>query len=251
MKPSSAHRLSLLLLPGMDGDGRLFNRLRAALESKLGLCVDVVSYNDLAISSYDDIEADVRSQLAGLGPVVLVGESFSGPVVVRLCAAPPSNLVAGVVVSSFPYSPVPAPHWLSPVLSRLILYFRPPRWALRLALVGRGADEDLVDEVQSVISGTSKQLLSSRLRAIMQVDVRAALADCRLPMLGIRASKDRLVSRSVNRQLSRSCAGMAEVELDGPHLLAQVNPMGVAHEIEVFLRSLEVETSGVAGPRGI
>lgn len=233
----------------MDGDGRLFNRLRAVLEKGRGLCVDVVSYNDLAISSYDDIEAAVRSQLAGLGPVVLVGESFSGPVVVRVCAAPPSNLVAGVVVSSFPYSPVPAPIWLSPVLSTLILCFRPPRWALRLALVGRGADEDLVDEVQAVLSSTPKALLSERLRAILAVDVRTALASCRLPMLGIRASKDRLVSKSVNRQLSRSCAEMAEVELEGPHLLAQVNPMGVAQEIEVFLRRLDRGRSGLAGPR--
>lgn len=248
MKPSSAHRPSLLLLPGMDGDGRLFNRLRATLENELGLCVDVVSYNDLAISSYDDIEAAVRFQLTGLGPVVLVGESFSGPVVVRVCAAPPSNLVAGVVVSSFPYSPVPVPLWLSPVLSRLVLCFRPPRWALRSVLVGRDADEALVDEVQSVISGTSKQLLSARLRAILEVDVRTALAGCQLPMLSIRASKDRLVSKRVNRRLSRSCAGMAEVQLAGPHLLAQVNPMGVAHEIEVFLRGLDGKRSGLADP---
>lgn len=250
MQPTSGSPLTLLLLPGMDGDGRLFDQLRAVLDSHRRYQVQVVSYNGLGILTYDAAVEAVRARVLGLGQVVLVGESFSGPVVARLCRSPTPNLVAGVLIASFPCSPVPFLKSLVLALSRLAFSIRPPRWAVRLALLGNRADAALLGEVQAAISSVSSKVLVSRLQAILEVDVRADLRQSRLPMLSLRASNDRLIPVRVSRQMAQGCARMVEVELVGPHLLAQANPAGVAREISVFLERLGKTDSFCGTPNG-
>ena len=250
MQPTSGAPVTLLLLPGMDGDGRLFDRLRAVLDAHRRYQVQVLSYNELGILTYDEAVEAVRARVLGLGPVVLVGESFSGPVVARLCSSPTPNLVAGVLIASFPCSPVPFLKGLVLALSTLVFSIPPPRWAVRLALLGNRADGALLGEVQATISSVSSKVLVSRLRAILEVDVQADLRQSCLPMLSLHASNDRLVPVRVSRQMAQGCARMVEVELVGPHLLAQANPAGVAREISGFLERLEKTAPFSGAPNG-
>ena len=205
---------TLLMLPGMDGDGRLFDRFERVVEARgAGQKVAVVSYNELGLSTYDQVEEAVRDRLASLGPVVLVAESYSGPALVRLCADPPPNLRAGVLVASFAHRPVWRPPGLVMGALKMCLRQRPPAWALRLALLGAHADDDLVEEVRSTISSAPAALLFARLEAIVAVDARAALRACQRPLLSIRANSDRLLSRRVSRQLKVHCPHLVEAAI--------------------------------------
>ena len=242
--PRSA--LTYVMLPGMDGDGRLFARFRKAVEmGARGHQVVVVSYNQLGLSTYAQVEAVVRERVASLGPVVLIAESYSGPALVRLCATPPPNLRAGVLVASFVRRPVWKPPGLVMGALPWVMAQTPPRWALRLALVGPDADPALLEEVRAAISSAPADLLFERLQAIVAVDARASLRDCQLPLLSIRATRDRLLSQRVSRALKVDCPQLIEVAIDGPHLLLQVRPAEVLAELEAFLDGLSGLALGV------
>ena len=114
----------------------------------------------------------------------------------------------------------------------------PPKWVVRMAFVGLGADSSLVSEVQSAVASASPGLLLSRLESILTVDARPALQQCQVPLLSIQATKDRLVPGRVNRELHRQCPRADAVVLDGPHLLLQVCPGEVLEAIQAFLGRL-------------
>jgi len=230
---------TLLMLPGMDGDGRLFDRFRRVVAERSTLEVVVVSLNPAALASYDAVAAVVRSRCAALGPVVLVGESYCGPVVARLCADPPPNLQAGVMVASFPRSPVPGPPELLRPAARLALLHPPPALFVRLVLTGLDADAALVAAVQSAIASAPADLLLARLDAIFEVDVRPRLAECQVPLLHIRATRDRLVSRRRAAEISTCCPTARVVALEGPHLLLQTRPRQVHQAIASFIEGLQ------------
>ena len=75
---------TLVLLPGMDGTGRLFKPLRDSLPEEMN--VMTVSYPREEPLGYSDLLTLVRRSLPR-DPFVLVAESFSGPIGIELAAA--------------------------------------------------------------------------------------------------------------------------------------------------------------------
>jgi pimeloyl-ACP methyl ester carboxylesterase len=82
--------IALVLLPGMDGTGQLFDDLVAALGP--GVETVVVSYPPDPALDYAQLEIIARSNLPPYQPFVLLGESFSGPIAVSIAASAPQNL---------------------------------------------------------------------------------------------------------------------------------------------------------------
>ncbi|HMA00429.1 MAG TPA: hypothetical protein VKP66_20995 [Steroidobacteraceae bacterium] len=80
----------LLLLPGLDGTGKLF----AAFLRALGPGVEsrVVEYSPDEPLGYEELELRVRAALPRDRPYVLLGESFSGPIAMRIAASAPAGL---------------------------------------------------------------------------------------------------------------------------------------------------------------
>jgi pimeloyl-[acyl-carrier protein] methyl ester esterase len=74
----------LVLLPGLDGTGKLF----AAFVRALGAGVEsrVVGYSPDEPLGYEELELKVRAQLPLDRSYVLLGESFSGPIAMRIAA---------------------------------------------------------------------------------------------------------------------------------------------------------------------
>src|ERR1700678_115896 len=65
----------LVLLPGLDGTGKLFVEFLMALD--LGSSAQVVSYPPDIPLGYDELEPLVRAALPTRGRFVILGESFS------------------------------------------------------------------------------------------------------------------------------------------------------------------------------
>src|SRR5262245_24649057 len=78
-----ATELSLVLLPGMDGTGQMFDRFVAALPQTIGPVV--VTYPVDRRVGYAVLEALADQALPSDGPFIVVGESFSGPPASRAC----------------------------------------------------------------------------------------------------------------------------------------------------------------------
>src|SRR5258706_2862593 len=99
--------ITALLLPGMDGTGRLFTPLGRALGPRFE--TRVIAYPRDRVLTYGELGAQIALPR---GPFVLVAESFSGPIAIALAASRPPGLVGLVLAASFARSPRPwFPGW--------------------------------------------------------------------------------------------------------------------------------------------
>lgn len=232
----------LVLLPGLDGTGELFEPFARALGTAASLTV--VQYSSPELTRYVDCQAAVREQLPRDEPYVILGESFSGPIAVSLAAENPPGLVGLVLVGSFVSSPRRALSWLSGFIDLLPTH-NSPAWVSDAVLFGRWASADLRARVKSAMSRVSPHAVKERLREIARVEVSAELARVRTPILYLQASHDRLVPASAAEQVVRTATHARVKRIDGPHLLLQCAPKPCAQAIRDFL---EQENGAAVGP---
>lgn len=100
---------TLVLLPGMDGTGLLFDPLVKALSGTLPFTV--VAYPPTAAAGYADLQAFAESAMPPDKPIVLLGESFSGFIAIAIAIALAAKHPKRVKGSSFaaPLRAVPGP----------------------------------------------------------------------------------------------------------------------------------------------
>ena len=89
--------MEVVVLPGLDGTTVLLAPFLAALQGR-GVPASAVGYPGDRPLDYDALEPLVRAQLPRT-PFVLLGESFSGPLAIRIAADPPPGL-RGLVLST-------------------------------------------------------------------------------------------------------------------------------------------------------
>lgn len=222
--------MRLLLLPGMDGTGRLFGPLLAALPPSLPAAA--VAYPLDVPLGYDGLLPLVEAAAAG-GPFVVVGESFSGPLALMLAARRPAGLRGVVLCASFVRFPLPVPErWRG--LVRPWMFRVQPLWLLSWVLLGRRGFGPLGRVLRAAVRSVSPAALAARAGAVAGVDVTAELRACPVPVLYLRAAGD-LVLRPGCWELVRSVRPDAEaVVLPGPHLVLQVCPAEAAAALAAF-----------------
>lgn len=223
--------MKLLLLPGMDGTGRLFRRFVEVLGPDLAAVV--ARYDGQTCASQDELSA----RLPRLDePHVIVGESFSGPLAVRR-AVSDANVRGVVLVASFVRAPRPFLASLA-TLGPVVFRRPPPRSIARHVLLGTGADDALVDEVREAIASVRAEVLTDRLRQLAVVDVRRELEQLACPLLYLRARRDRLVPAKCGAQIVATGARRTLVDVDTGHLVLQTRPVESAVHVEAFVRTL-------------
>lgn len=193
---------------------------------------DVVGYPREEPRGYAELEALVRARLDGLSDVVLIAYSFSGPIAIRIAADPPPGLRAVILVASFASSPLP--RFLRHFVTSAFFMLSPPRAFLRFAFLGDDPPDWLLDAIVASIGRTAPRVLSARLRAILAVDERAALARVALPMLYLKGARDRLIDAQATLLGARPDLRIECV--DAPHLVLQCAPDASAAIVTAFLR---------------
>jgi pimeloyl-ACP methyl ester carboxylesterase len=221
-----------VLLPGLDGTGGLFRPLIDAMPSDAEHAV--LSYPLDRPLSYDELQPVAAAQVPRGRPVVLVAESFSGPIALRYAAAAePGHVRAVVLCASFVRSPVPP--WVRHVARPVLFRRRPPRAAVRALLAGWDAPAALLGAFEAAVSSVTPEVMSARVREVIAVDAVAALAACTAPLLYLRASRDRLVGVRAAQHVMTRGAGVTVRTIDGPHLLLQASPAAAWREIAAFV----------------
>ena len=229
---------TIVLLPGMDGTGELFAPLLGAIPA--GVKARVVSYPVDRALSYDALVGVVAESLAEEAGVVLVAESYSGPVALRYAGANPGRVRGVVLCASFVRPPVP--RWLRWFVWPVLFRVRPPAVVVRRLMVGRDAPDSLVRAVREAVGTVRPPVLAGRLREVLAVDCADALGRCPAPVLWLVAGRDRLLRRS--DAVIGGLPGVTVRTVDGPHLLLQREPGACWEVIAGF-----VERVG-AGPAG-
>lgn len=91
-----------LLIPGLDGTGRLFYRQTAALESRYR--VRAWDFRRRDAFDFEDLVQELADGTAGEEPhsILVVGESFGGPVAIQYVLTYPERVSGLVLVNTFP-----------------------------------------------------------------------------------------------------------------------------------------------------
>ncbi|MEM9069161.1 MAG: alpha/beta hydrolase [Myxococcota bacterium] len=211
-----------LLLPGLDGGRTLLHPFARALSPN----AEVLPYPDEPLG-YDDLEQLVRTRLAQTSATVLIAESFSGPLAIRIAATPPPSLTHVVLVATFARAPM-SPR-IAPLLS-LAFAAPPPKALIRALMVGPDASNELVAHVQAAIRQTAPRTLRARAKEALRVDVRKAMNAIRIPALYLQPTQDRLL-RPLPLPAGKN---WSHVAIPAPHLLLQTRPEACAAAILRF-----------------
>ena len=228
--------MKVVLLPGLDGTGRLFSPLVQALSP--GHPAQVVAYPADEPMGYDDLQQWVRQVLPAEEPFALLAESFSGPIAMAIAASPPAGLRGLVLCATFARNPIPALagfRWMIPFLPVRAAPSRLLAWIL----LGRMSSAAWRSAISSTLASVSARAIRCRLAAVLSVDATAALASARVPALYLRASHDRVVPLSATKLISETLPSTQVVSIDGPHFLLQANPTAAGRAIGEFLASIE------------
>jgi len=222
---------TVVLLPGMDGSGALSAEFVAAMQ--LSDLPTVVSYPPDRAWGYQELEAFVQEQLPTDRPYVLIAESFSGPIAIALAARNPAGLAALVLVCTFVRCPIRMPKQFA--RAALYLPIGPVTTAIGVRyVVGSFSTPTLRTQIREAVSRVTSATWRSRLRAVVDVDVSDAMRQVRVPVLYLRAARDRVVPRSSSEAVARCCPNARIVEIDGPHFLLLAKPQECAAAVREF-----------------
>jgi pimeloyl-ACP methyl ester carboxylesterase len=218
----------IVLLPGLDGTGDLFDRVVPFLADDFA--VKVVRYpNDPSLGYAGYVEL-VRNEI-GSRDVFLLGESFSGPVAVLVATQLKAQIRGLVLAATFVKNPWPG--WLIRRAATVEPTATPA--TLRDAiLMGPYGDDKLKRKVDEIVRTLPRPVRAARLRAVAGVDVRPAFAKLACPILILHGRGDWLVPKRGMQHAVSTKGGARMVVFPAAHMLLQTRPKEGAAEIVNF-----------------
>jgi pimeloyl-ACP methyl ester carboxylesterase len=225
--------VNYLLLPGLDGTGKLFEPFTACTPT--GSSCRVVTYPPASDLSYPEYAEFVTTNFIVDEPFVIVAESFSGPVAVLVASTHPSALVGVVLCNTFVYRA----SWRGFSHLPWAWLFRVPltRFSVGLHLTGFKHASRLVGPIRDANGPVLPSVRASRLRLALNVDVRRQLAELNIPVAYLRGIHDRLIFSRCVRHVVSAKPSTRVVHVPGPHLLLQVAPERSWQEVISFVSS--------------
>jgi pimeloyl-[acyl-carrier protein] methyl ester esterase len=225
--------LATILLPGLDGTGRLFRPFLDALPPTL--TPKVIAYPEDAVSHPAELLRLIETSLPSHGPFAVIAESFSGPLALRVAAAHPRQAIAVALVGAFVRNPVRfLPSWLRFLIGSYLFRYPPPRFLVRQFLVGPQASPALVREVVDTLRLVAPTVLAARVRDALCVDAAEDFIECPAPLLYIEGTQDRLIDPATVGQLKSLRPDLACASIKAPHFILQRCPVEAAALIEAF-----------------
>jgi pimeloyl-[acyl-carrier protein] methyl ester esterase len=235
--------ISLVLLPGLDGTGLLFQPLVAALPTTIK--PTIVRYPGDRHLSYQELLPLALDALPPSDPFILLGESFSGPLATMIAAQRPKNLIGLILCATFVTHPWPFIRPAIPIFARgpiFNLYI--PYKRIRALLGGYSTPQRraLIEQMQTLVR---PHVFASRVRMVFQVDVRDELRSCAVPMLYIKAANDMVVPGRNFRVIQQINPTIQVRTIGSPHMVLQRHPIEAAQAIETFASSIHSSNDGI------
>jgi pimeloyl-[acyl-carrier protein] methyl ester esterase len=212
-------------LPGLDGSAALAQRF--LMVKPAGARVLALSLPREPCASYGALAQTLAPQLPD-GPLVLIGNSFSGPLALALARLRPP---LGLILAATFVSP-PAPRWLGRPPWSLFSKLRPS--ALGASLLLTGGDIELAEQVTLAVGWLSPAVIESRVRLVLEADATDDLAACPCPLLYLRASRDAVIPDAEPERIRRVRPDIEVQLLEAPHLVLQASPRWSWHHIGRF-----------------
>ena len=186
----------LVLVPGIDGTGKLFYRQIPSLERDF--IVTATRLRDEAATMDDlvaDLHAEVERVAAGGGRVSLLGESFGGALTLSYAVAHPERVERLVILNSFAHFGSQARLWLGYHLLRATPWgmMRIVRQLNARRMHSPQTERDEIRRFHELMRTSTREGYLSRMRMLRDYDIRDLLPSIAAPVLYLAADGDTLI----------------------------------------------------------
>lgn len=228
-------KIALVLLPGLDGTGLLFNDFVATLPSDLEPII--VHYPTDRPLGYAKLEEIARASIPRNSPFVLLGESFSGPIAISIAASKPAGLIGLVLSCSFARYPRPLLRrlqWLAPYLpvsGAAVVAIRRVASPMRI-------EPPVAKQLNAAREMVAKRVFRARIGELLRVDVTALLRNIDVAILDLRATNDGIVPNRAADDIRNRGRRVLSIDIQAPHFLLQANPREAAEVINKFVSDI-------------
>jgi len=186
----------LVLIPGIDGTGKLFYRQIPSLERDFAVTTTRLRDN---AETMDDLVADLHDEVRRVagddGRVTLLGESFGGALTLSYAIAHPERIERLVILNSFAHFGSPARLWLGYHLLRAIPWpmMRTVRRLNARRLHSPTTERQEITHFHELMRAATREGYLSRMRILRGYDIRRQLPSIAAPVLYLAADRDTLV----------------------------------------------------------
>lgn len=222
----------LLLFPGIDGRPELRQGFVDCLKGRYEVQTFALP-EDPSL----DYPALVQHFLERLpeGPLVLAGESFSGPLVALIAEKCPHKAVGVAFIASFPKLAIPG------IAGTLLDYV--PLQAIPFGLVGwvmmgRSGANDVPHRMRQALRHLPERIAKHRAKLALAIDVRETIERLRQPVLVVHGTRDRLLPRGYIQRFRDLRLDARVVMIDGYHMILETHPEQVADALGTFIDDL-------------
>ena len=212
----------LILLPGLDGTGNLFEPLINEIQNERS--IEVISYPLNEALTYSELVSFVGNKIENENSIYIVAESFSGVIALNLLKKYKNKIEGIILVASF----ITPPHKHLLKLSSLLpvkslLKFEIPNFLIRRYCLGSEVAESVIIKFKSIIKLVNPNVLVHRINEIKKLTNKELLSNNSCKITYIQALNDKLVQNRCLKELSSVVTLETEV-VAGPHFLLQAKP---------------------------
>jgi pimeloyl-[acyl-carrier protein] methyl ester esterase len=222
--------MRFLLLPGLDGTGKLFSRF-VRMRPPSFSC-EVLSYDD-RFSKLDEYINVVKARLRADTKTVLIAESFSDPIVAHVASRYPEQVTGIIFAASFVNPPHPVLLNIASVVPTFA--FGAMRTTMANQFCVNGVHEKNVINEASVVVGKLESAVIKRRLMLLASLTKLARAQIDIPVLSLRATQDRLITQAATSSIANTFPKTISIDVEAPHFLLQARPGECWLHIEKFI----------------
>ncbi len=233
MIPIESEKITLVLLPGLNGTAGLFDPLLSVAASEYELMV--ISYPTHQVKSYEELTEYVFEEIGSIkGRFILVGESFSGPIAILLSARSSSGLIGTILVATF----VSAPYFTLAKYLPWTLIFKLAKIMCWVQIKLSNAKKASILKAASIeLQKVSPAVLAARTRAAFRVDVSKELQKSGVPIVYFSAKYDVLVPKWNLKRIVKIKPDINVETFNTSHFLLQSVPQQAWEAIDKFIKA--------------
>jgi pimeloyl-ACP methyl ester carboxylesterase len=217
--------MNILLLPGMDGTGVLFEPFVKAFPNSIDIQVAT-----LIQEKYVNFEEQASALLGQVkNNTIIVAESYSGLIAHELGKLAPESINHVVFAASFLERPSILAKFGNLVPKAMLDYTLYPKPIVMLVLFGKYRSQYLMRLFERAMADVSLDLLEFRIKQLCNLHKVEHLSD--IPATYLQAEDDRLVSSNAVEVFKKAYIHLNYKTVQGSHFVLQTNPKDTAQEV--------------------
>lgn len=218
--------MKIVLLPGLDGTGNLFSSILRFLPAE---DVIVIALPAVGEQTFETLTEYCQTKVPK-EPYILVAESFSGPIGIKLAAKDTGLMKRLMLVATFASPPKPyVSRFCSMLPIKELMRLPFSSIASRLLFLGLNTPKEIIDNFLSSVAIVPSEVIAQRLRAVSSFE--CGVSSLKVPVIYIQPTKDFLVHRKSCNVIEKLTGNLELKRVHGPHFILQSNPEACAQII--------------------